>query len=174
MERLGREADLARRNFYPDIGLEAEWMEMSEEMPGNDDVMVGLQLNLPIWRKSYKAGELQARAMARRARHEREQLENDLVARSERMLYEFEDSGRKLRLYGQVLVPRAEELVGASEAAYTAGTIDFLSLIDAQQTLLQYQLQRERAYADRQQRLAELEALAGTELSKVAVPEGEN
>ena len=86
VERLGREVDLARRNFYPDIGLEAEWMEMSEEMPGNDDVMVGLQLNLPIWRKSYKAGELQARAMARRARHEREQLENDLAARSERML----------------------------------------------------------------------------------------
>ncbi len=174
VERLRSEVDLARRNFYPDIGLGVEWMEMSEEMPESDDVMVGLQLNLPIWRKSYRAGELQARAMARRAQHEQKQLENDLVARAERMLYEVGDSGRKLRLYGDVLVPRAEELVGASEAAYTAGTVDFLSLIDAQQTLLQYQLQRERAYADRQQRLAELEALAGTELSKMDGGEGLN
>jgi outer membrane protein TolC len=106
--------------------------------------------------------------MSRRARHEKEQLENDLIARAERMLYEYEDSGRKLRLYRDVLVPRTEELVGASEAAYMAGTVDFLSLIDAQQTLLQYQLQRERADADHRQRLAELEALAGTELASVA------
>lgn len=166
VERLRKEADLARRNFYPDIGLGVEWMEMSREMPESDDVMVGLQLNLPIWRKSYRAGELQARAQARRARSEQEQLQNDLVARAERMLYEYEDSGRKFRLYRDVLVPRAEELVGASEAAYTAGTVDFLSLIDAQQTLLQYQLQRERAYANHQQRLAELDALAGAELTE--------
>ncbi len=174
VERLRSEVDLAKRNYYPDVGVGAEWMEMSDDMPGEDDVMVGLQLNLPIWRKSYRAGEQQARAMARRARYEREQLENDLASRAERMLYEFEDSGRKLRLYGDVLVPRSEELVGASEAAYAAGTIDFLSLIDAQQTLLQYQLQRERAYADRQQRLAELEALAGTEFSGVTAVEEAN
>lgn len=171
IERLQREVSLAQRNFYPDIGLGVEWMEMAEDMPSNDDVMVGLQLNLPIWRRSYRAAEQQARAMARRARFESKQLENDLVSQAERMLYEFEDSGRKLRLYGEVLVPAAEELVGASEAAYTAGTIDFLSLIDAQQTLLQYQLQRERAYANRQQRLAELEALVGAELSKASPPE---
>jgi outer membrane protein TolC len=174
VERLGREVDLAARNYYPDIGVGVEWMDMDEDMmpagEGGDEVMLGVQLNLPIWRRSYRAAELQARAMARRARHEKKQLENDLVARAERMLYEFEDSGRKLRLYGDVLVPRAEELVGASEAAYTAGAIDFLSLIDAQQTLLQYQLQRERAYADRQQRLAELEALAGTEFSRAGPP----
>jgi len=171
VERLRQEVSLAKRNFYPDIGLGVEWMEMAENMPDNDDVMVELQLNLPIWRRSYKAAEQQARAMARRARYERKQLGNDLVAQAERMLYEFEDNGRKLRLYGEVLVPRSEQLVGASETAYTAGTIDFLSLIDAQQTLLQYQLQRERAYANRQQRLAELETLVGADLSKAGVPE---
>ncbi|MBP7049497.1 MAG: TolC family protein [Phycisphaerae bacterium] len=175
MERLGKEVDLAKRNFYPDIGIGVEWMDMDSDAMAdsikNDEVVVGVGLNLPIWRRSYRAAEQQARAAARRARYEREQLENDLVARAERALYEFDDSGRRLRLYETVLVPKAQELVGASEAAYTAGTVDFLSLIDAQQTLLQYQLQRERVRADRQQRLAELEVLAGTELPAAAAAE---
>lgn len=167
VEQLRREVDVAKRNFYPDIGLEAEWMKMNMgEMSGNDnDLMLGVQLNLPIWRRSYKAGELQARAMARRAQHEKRDTENDLVARTARALYEYEDSGRRLTLYGEVLSPKAQQLISVSEAAYLAGTVDFLSLIDAQETLLEFRLERERAWASQQQKLAELEMLAGVELS---------
>ena len=172
VEQLSREVDVAKRNFYPDIGLEAQWMKMNMgEMSGNDnDLMLGLQLNLPIWRRSYKAGELQARAMARRAQHEKKEMENELVARTARALYEYEDNGRRLRLYGDELVPRAQQLISVSEAAYLTGTVDFLSLTDAQQMLLEFRLERERASASRQQKLAELEMLAGTDLSG-ATPE---
>jgi outer membrane protein TolC len=167
VEQLRREVDVAKRNFYPDIGLEAQWMKMNMgEMSGNDnDLMLGLQLNLPIWRRSYKAGELQARAMARRAQHEKKDMENELVARTARALYEYEDNGHRLQLYGDELVPRAQQLISVSEAAYLAGTVDFLSLIDAQQTLLEFRLERERAWTGHQQKLAELEMLAGTDLS---------
>jgi len=175
VERLGREVDLAKRSYYPDIGVGVEWMDMDgDAMSDNDEVLLGVELNLPIWRRSYRAGEQQARAAARRARYEKSQLENDLIERAERALYEFDDSGRKLRLYEEVLVPKAEELVGASETAYTVGTIDFLSLIDAQQTLLQYRLQRERVYANCWQRLAELEMLAGTELPQAGATDKSN
>ena len=173
IERLGKEVSLAKRRFYPDIGLGLEWMEMAGMDEGEDDVAVGLELNLPIWRRSYKAGELQARAMARRAQHERKDMENNLATRIERAAFEFEDSGRRAALYGEVLVPKAEQLIGASEAAYMAGTIDFLRLIDAQQTLLQYRLEYERASANQQQRLAELEMLIGADLSR-AGPDSES
>jgi hypothetical protein len=49
-----------------------------------------------------------------------------------------------------------------------AGTIDFLNLTSAQQVLLQFRLERERFWADQQQRLAELEMLVGANLSQVA------
>ncbi len=165
IERLDREVAVAKRNFYPDVGVGVQWMRMPMPEGGDEnDVMLGLELNLPIWRSSYRAGELQARAMARRARYERKDLENSLAARTEQALYEFENSGRQVRLYGEALVPRAQELIDASQAAYMAGTIDFLRLIDAQQTLLQFQLARERSRADQQQRLAELEMLVGADL----------
>jgi outer membrane protein TolC len=168
IERLDREVAVAKRNYYPDVGLGVQWMRMPMPEGGSDnDVMLGLELNLPIWRSSYRAGELQARAMARRARYERKDLENSLAARTEQALYEFENTGRQVRLYDEALVPRARDLIGASEAAYLAGTVDFLNLISAQQTLVQFRLERERSWADQQQRLAELEMLVGAGLPEV-------
>lgn len=166
IERLDREVAVVQRNFYPDIGVGADWMTMPMAEGGSEhDVMVGIELNLPIWRSSYRAGELQARAMARRARYERKDLENSLVARTHRILYEFENSARQVKLYDGALIPGARELIRASEAAYMAGTIDFLNLISAQQDLLKFRLERQRSWADQQQRLAELEMLVGAELS---------
>ncbi len=161
--------ELAKKKFYPDLGVGVDWIVTDEAISpgvrdsGKDPVILMFSLNLPIWRKSYGAAELQARAQSRRTIHQKRDLENNLLARTQRVLYDYEDSGRKFALYDQILVPKAEELVGASETAYSAGTIDFLSLIDAERTLLRFRLERERAHANRRQRLAELETLVGVE-----------
>lgn len=153
--------ELAKKKFYPDIGVGVDSIQTDG---GEDAVILMFSLNLPIWRDSYKAAELQAKANARKTTQQKRQSENTIIARAERVLYDFEDSFRKIQLYGDILVPKAEELLGASETAYTGGTIDFLSLVDAQKTLLEYQLRYERAVTDNQQKLANLEMLAGTEL----------
>ena len=165
--------ELAKKRSYPDLGVGVDWIDTDGAVApntrdsGKDPVILMFTMNLPIWRKSYRGAEQQARARVRRTRFERKDLQNDLIAQAAEVLYAFEDSGRKLALYGDILVPKAEELVGASETAYTAWTIDFLSLIDAQQTLLQYQLLLERTRANHQQRLAELEMLVGADVPRV-------
>ncbi len=171
MEVARNRIELAKKRFYPDLGVGVDWIVTDDAMTsgvrdsGKDPVILMFSLNLPIWRKSYGAAELQARAQSRRALHHRQDIENELLARTQSVLYQLEDSGRKLRLYEQVLVPKAQELVGASETAYAAGTVDFLSLIDAERTLLRFRLECERARANRHQRLAELEMLVGADLS---------
>jgi outer membrane protein TolC len=87
-------------------------------------------------------------------------------------LYEFHDSDRKTKLYGDTLVPEANDLVVVSEAAYKTGALDFLNLIDAQRMLLGFQLMYERAVTDNQQSLAELEMVVGTELPTVRRQQG--
>lgn len=162
--------ELAKKKFWPDIGVGVDWVQTDEaRMPGvgdsgRDAVILMFTMNLPVWRDNYKAAELQAKADMRKARLQKVEAENTLIARATRSLYEFDDSNRKIELYGNILVPKAEELLGASETAYKAGTVDFLSLINAQQKLLEFQLQQERAVTDNQQRLAELEMLAATQL----------
>ena len=162
--------DLAKKKFWPDVGVGVGWTDTGSAMnpgtsdSGKDPIILMFTMNLPIWREGYKAAELQAKANVRKASHQKKEAENTIIARAERSLYDFEDSDRKRKLYEDVLIPKSEELLGASETAYQAGTIDFLSLINAQQKLLEFQLYYERAMTDNQQELARLEMLVGVEL----------
>ena len=164
LEAAKRRVELAKKKFYPDIGVGVDSIQTDG---GDDAVILMFSFNLPIWRDSYKGAEEQARADVRQRAHEKRDAENTIVARAERALYDFEDSFRKVKLYRDVLIPKAEELLGSSETAYKAGTIDFLSLVDSQRMLLKYQLFYERAVADNGQKLAELEMLAGIELTAI-------
>lgn len=170
IEGAKNKVELAKKKGWPDIGVGVDWIQTDEaRMPGvgdsgRDAVILMFTMNLPIWRENYTAARQQAQANVRKTSHQKTQTENTLIAHAERTLYDFEDSARKTKLYGDILVPKAQELLGASETAYKAGTIDFLSLINAQQKLLEYQLRHERAVTDNRQKLAELEMLAGTQL----------
>lgn len=161
LEAAKSKVELAKKKFYPDVGVGVDSIQTDG---GDDAVILMFSMNLPIWRDSYKAAHRQAKANVRKTAQQKRESENTLIARAERVLYDFEDSERKIKLYGDILVPKAEELLEASETAYTGGTIDFLSLVDAQRTLLEYQLRYERAVTDNQQKLANLEMLAGAEL----------
>jgi len=161
LEAAKSKVDLAKKKFYPDVGVGIDSIQTDG---GDDAVILMFTLNLPVWRDNYKAAHRQAKANVRQRSQQKTQAENTIIARAERTLYDFEDSNRKIKLYGDILIPKAEELLGASETAYQAGTIDFLSLINAQQKLLEFQLRHERVVTDNQKKLAELEMLAGTQL----------
>ena len=159
----GSKITLAEKNFYPDIGVGVMWENM-DNRGGRDGVAMVFQMNLPLWRDSYSAGARQAQAQKASIEQQKIETENVLLTKASQSLYEYRDSIRKIRLYRNTLIPKGRELLQASEAAYREGTIDFLSLIDAQRMLLDYHLSLQRAIADNQQKLAELEMLAGTEL----------
>jgi outer membrane protein TolC len=155
--------NLAEKRFYPEFGIGvAVDAGMGENM--NSRTMPKIQVTLPVWRDNYKAAERQAKAQLTQAIQEKIQFDNELAANVQQALYEFEDSQRKIVLYRDVIIPKVREMLTASDAAYQADTIDFLSLIDAQRKFLEYRLMYERAAADNAQKLAELEMLVGTDL----------
>jgi cobalt-zinc-cadmium efflux system outer membrane protein len=158
--------NLAKKKFYPDIGV-GLGVDSGMGDNGEDRVMARVSLTLPIWTDNYKAAQRQTRAQLNKAAQEKIQLKNTLAARVRQVLYECQNSDREIRLYRDIVIPKASEVVAASLTAYQAGTIDFLSLIDAQRSLLQYQLDYEKAVAENAQKLAELEMLAGVQLPVV-------
>jgi len=162
---------LAEKKFYPDIGIGIDWIDTEKSDAtgvkdnGKDPVILMFTLNIPLWHDSYKAARRQADAAVRKAIEERKAAENDAIAKAIKVLYDIEDSQRTMDLYEGVLIPKARQSVRTSEAAYRAGTIDFPSLIDAQRTLLTYELEYEQSVTVNQQKLAELEMLTGVELA---------
>ncbi len=142
---------------------------------GQDVWMVSVSMNLPIWGDKYAAGEREARARYLAAMGVRTQRENSLKASAQRTLFEYRDAGRKIALYRDVLIPKARESIGSTETAFRAGSANFLDLVDAERSLLEFELSFERALANRAQRLAELEMLVGRAMPRNiegAHPEG--
>ncbi len=76
-------------------------------------------------------------------------------------MFKYQDAERKIALYRDALIPKADENVKVIQRSFEAGKSDFLSLIDAERILLEFQLTYERAIANREQGLSTVEKLVG-------------
>lgn len=169
---IRRETDamaLARRERYPDIMLGLDYTQTgAARMPGvsdsgKDPLMATVSVNLPIWFGKLKAGEMQALYRKTAAEDLRAETQNRLETDLQMALYGFRDAERKINLYRDTLLPKAAQSLEVTRAAFEAGSVSYTALIDAERTLLDFQLAADRAQADREIRLAEVEALSGHE-----------
>jgi outer membrane protein TolC len=162
----------ARLGYLPDLGLAATFIDTRDRVDarpadnGNDALMGMVTASIPLWRKKLDAAVREARqrrmAIAARRRQARRDLETDL----DEALYHLRDARRKADLYGRTLLPKARESLRVTQTAYSAGRQTFTDLIEAQQVLLEFELARRRAEADRLRWLGTLERLIGGPLSR--------
>ena len=162
---------LAKKAFYPDITLGVEWIDTGSTSSsvrdnGKDAFVAMFAVNIPLWTDGYKAGERQSRANKRMVQAKRIQQENQMISRATKVLYDLKDSNRKVELYAGTLLPKAKEMLQATEAAYQVGQVDFSALIEAQTQLLDFELVKERAVVELAQRQAELKMIMGVDIGE--------
>jgi cobalt-zinc-cadmium efflux system outer membrane protein len=162
--------ELAGKDYFPDVTVGVDYTQTDGALVpgvrdnGNDPVMATVSINIPLWRKKYDAA-LRAAEHRRSANKNRLQNRANLLRADLKMaLYKFQDAERKIDLYRDTLTPLAEQSLEIAQQSWESGKADFLNLIDAERLLLEFQLQIERARANREQRLAEIEMLVGREL----------
>lgn len=157
--------ELAQKRSKPNLTVGFNWMQMDKaSMPNGhrrDAYLATVSFNLPLWTASYNAGVQQARLMGVKTAQEKTQAQNDLAAQAAELMFAIEDTARKATLYQAVLIPKAKEMLAVSEQTYRSGGVDFLSLIDAQRKLLDFELQFERMRADHLIQRAALESRVG-------------
>ncbi|MFG0326144.1 MAG: TolC family protein [Phycisphaerales bacterium JB037] len=136
-------------------------MDSSIAESGDDPVLLNLGITLPIWRERYDAGTREALARRLAVSHDRADEANRLAASIQRAWFEHTDADRRVRLYEQSLIPKAEESLRSSLAGFRAGSTSFLDLLDTERTLLEFAVAAERARADRGQALARMNRLVG-------------
>lgn len=167
---------LAKKSFFPDLTLGVDYIETGDARlagvvdSGKDPVLITGSINLPLWLGKNRAGLKEAEARLAEASKGRENREHTLLADLKMALYRFRDAERKVSLFGDTLTPLAENSLGVAEQAYQAGRAGFLELIDAQRLLLDIQLSYQRAIADREQRLAQIEMIIGEDLDSIESP----
>jgi len=159
--------DLARKDYYPDVTLGMEAVDTGEALvpdtpdSGKDPIIASISINVPIWWEKYRAGEREAAARYKSFLRDRVDRENRLVADVKWVHYKYRDAERKIVLYRDTLLPEAKQAFEVSLQGYQTGMGTFVNVVDAIRVLLEFELSHERAFADRMQRLAELEMLVG-------------
>lgn len=161
---------LAKKQSYPDISLGLDYIDTGEAITpgvadsGKDPLIARVSINLPIWFGKNRAAVEQAEARYLSVLQTRQDSENEQLLNLEMTLYRFREAQRKINLYQEVLLPRAREALNVTQSAFRVDNVGYLDLINAQRTMLEFELILERSLANHAQRLAEIEMLIGKEL----------
>jgi cobalt-zinc-cadmium efflux system outer membrane protein len=158
--------ELARLAYLPDFGPSAS-------INGSLSRSLGSMVMLPTRAPAIRAAINEAQAMAQSSQAMLRQARQDRAASFVANLYLLRRAERQVGLYRERVLPAAEQLVNSSRSAYAAGTIEFADLVDSQRMVLTVRRMAAESQIDREQRLAELEALAAVDIETLDASKSE-
>ena len=144
--RLNAEARLARKMRYPAFAIGVDFIETGEAVnPNTRDsgklpIMLNISAQIPLWFGKYRAAENAARGRVTAEANRRKALANQLESNLARSMYALRETQRKTALYRDTLLPKAHQSLEVTRAAFESGSAGFLDVIDAYQTLLDFEL----------------------------------
>lgn len=150
---------LAEKSRLPDFSLgfaaDAKTSPTLYQLPGQPGT-----LTLPIWRDKIAAQIAEAQANKHSAQARLTEAQITLAADVATQTYLYRATTRTLALLNDQLLPKARQSLALARAGYLDGQIDFFNLIDAERTLLNFQLDKVEVATQREVVLAELSLIA--------------
>lgn len=168
VEEASRRQRAAQIEGYPDVevglGYRVRESVPGDAVEGNDFVSALVRIRLPVDRGKWKARVAEQEAQLRRARANLRAARAQLREVVRSRYADLNRAGAEAELLREGLVPQSRQSLDSSRAGYEVDSVDFLSLIDSQVSLLNAELALVRAVADRRGALADLEAALGGSL----------
>ena len=159
VDRAESSLDLARRQYYPDFVLRADYYNKADLTP-EWEVGAGIRIPLYFWRKQ-AFGVREAAAGVSEARATKQSTSQDILARVQSLYAQVTAAERLVDLYGGTVVPQAELSLHSASAGYQVGRVDFLTLLNSFTVLNEYQLRYSEELASFDKAVAQLEEAAG-------------
>jgi outer membrane protein, heavy metal efflux system len=157
---------VARLERVPEVNLSYEHMFMSSN-PGedaSDPWRVGVDMNVPLWHRKYRAMEREARQENLAAHQQVEELMHRYDAELLDLLEQAKATSRTARLYRETILPQARQALEVDQRAYGQGTVTFERVITDARTILTAEAAYFRAVADRAIAITRLKQAAGGQL----------
>jgi len=163
---------LARLQGYPDFNLGALFTSISSAgispvASGKDVLGLTLGMTLPVWRERIRAGILEQSARVLASAERYRGARNDVFFAIQDLFTRVDAAYRSAVLLRDGILPRARQAVGVSESGYQAGEVDFTTLIDNWQRLLELTLTYHQALTALEQEVAELEQVLGSDVERI-------
>ena len=130
---------------------------------GEDNVMLSLSINVPLFRKRVKARIAEAEYRANSAVHAQARTGLSLESTAHAALFSVQHAEHRYHLFHGSLLPKAQQAYENLQSAYASGDAQarFLDVLDSIQTLLEFELQLLHSTRNWHQATARLEALVG-------------
>ena len=155
---------LAQKQYYPDFNIMVSRFQNFGARDGFGG-MVTMSLPFSFWTKpKYDAGVREAAANEDAAKATYEALKNQVLFEVKDLLVKTDATEQLITLYKTTIIPQAQQMLESARANYQTGKVEFLTLLDAERALRDFQLEYYRALTTFEQRMAELERAVGTNL----------
>lgn len=161
LQRASKSLSLARSEFLPNLML--GYRQRRDAMSGpSRDAMFGFTVPLWFWGPAAMAQEARAEKEMAEAQYQAMRVMTEAELKS--ALVKAQTVERLIEIYQTSVIPQAEFALKVAEAGYQADKSNFLDLLDAQRSLLNFRLEYYQYIASYQERLAELERVVGRDL----------
>jgi len=154
----------SRMDYLPDFMVTVKQQNVDV---GMDTWEVMFSTEIPLWMlfKENKKLEETGASLAR-ARAYAEDARSDALSMVESAYNRHDTARRTIDLYETGVIPQAEMSLMSARAAYENDVSDFLSLLDAERSLLKFRLEYAMAQAEYERSIAELEMVVGEDLPR--------
>jgi cobalt-zinc-cadmium efflux system outer membrane protein len=165
IDRGSKALELARKDYYPDLDVKFSYGQRDKTPDGmsrDDLVSLTVAINLPVWRETKRDPRVaEAIAMRDQAMELYQAQQNEIASKLRQQVANAEQNLKSARLYETGILPQARLAVESSLAAYRVNRVDFLTLLDSQMTVLNYEVSYASALASYNKALAEIDLLVG-------------
>jgi outer membrane protein TolC len=155
---------LAQKQLLPDFNVS---FERYQNFGARDGFGGEVSMSIPFsfWTKpKYDAGVREAVANLDSAKAAFQALKNQILFEVKDLLARIEAAEKLITLYRTTVIPQAQQTLESARVGYQTGKVEFLTLLDAERAIKDFQLDYYRALTGFEQRMAELERAVGTDL----------
>ena len=167
LSSLDFEIDVAQKMGLPSFNLGLAYTNVSArtgiDIPDNGkDAFIFPQVGvrIPLNRKKYRSMVKEKEILKTSVAYEKENKENELQTALEDTWRDYSDAVRRVKLYQQLIV-YANQSLDILVAQYTTASSDFEEMLRMERQLLRYQLELEKARADQNTFVANINYLTG-------------
>jgi cobalt-zinc-cadmium efflux system outer membrane protein len=163
MVRAGeRNADLARRGWYPDVTLSLGAIDRTGNGPNGYVASIGVKVPLQWGLHEGQVRDAVAQTSAARARQDvaEQQIQGDLAEAAAAL----EAGRRAAALSVRRLIPLAQTMLRSATADYAVGKIDLAGVLQAERDVTAVRIELLSTELDQQRQLAAIERLIGGDL----------
>jgi cobalt-zinc-cadmium efflux system outer membrane protein len=158
----------AEKSYYPDFDVGVSYGQRDNAMTGEkrpDFISGFVTVSIPLWYKSKESRKVaEEKANIRNASEQYSAAKNDVFFQIKDILTEIERFNRERGLIETGLIPQSRTSLESAMAGYQVNKVDFITLVNNQLTVYNYEIEYYRLITNYLNKLSELEAAVGKRL----------